>query len=52
MTKIGAFCSPPNYLKKSTSIVVNGARVLKKIELIFCEKSQKTGKKSVMSSRK
>ena len=30
MTKIGAFCSPPVHLKKSSSTVVNGALVPEK----------------------
>jgi hypothetical protein len=52
MMKIGAFCSPPVHVKKSTSILVNGARVTEKIDFYFFEKSAKTGKKSVITRKK
>ncbi len=41
MTKIGAFCSPLFHLKISTSIVIDGARVLEKIGFDFFLKNRK-----------
>ena len=45
MTKVGAFCSPHVHLKKSTSILVNGALVLEKIEFEFFCKCAKNRQK-------
>jgi hypothetical protein len=44
MTKIGAFCSLPVHLKKSSSTLVNGALFRRKKVFYFCEKRAKTGK--------
>jgi hypothetical protein len=41
MTKIGAFCSPPVHVKKSTSILVNGALVVEKNDFEFFRKIAK-----------